>query len=929
MSDFRFNDASLSIDERVEALLKELTREEKLLLISTRQEAIPRLGIKEFVIGTEVARGLVCRGKFGEEPSTVFPEPFGLAATFDTELMRAMGEVTGVETRIYNKKGKASLCVWGPTVDAERDPRWGRTEEGYGEDPFLIGQMSSAYTLGMCGSNEKYTRLIPTLKHFYANNNEENRSTENASIPLGLKHDYYLKAFEYAIKCGGAKSLMTAYNKINGVEGLCNHEVGSLCKAQWGLLFAVTDGGDFVQNVQYHRNDRTHVEAIARVYRNHGADILTDDAELVRGAAKEALEQGLISDTDIDMALFGVLKARFMLGEFDKDCPYEDYSESLVCCTEHYGIAERAAEESVILLKNSRAVLPLSKKEKLAVVGIHADMNFRDWYTGYYDKSSTILDAITAAVGRENVVYDSGNDFIALRNAENDFYFSVSEDGTLVADCASISESCLLELFDWGDGAISLKSKVNGKFLADVGVMKCVSDEPFGWFVKEKFTLDRRGSDCILRNWQDRFLYITPRGEIAVTTDPKPKAGSVFHMELFSSGFDRAGRVVTEAHNVVIFCGNNPMINARECYDRKHLQLPERQRQMIDAVLALNENAVLFMVSGYPYALDVERLSSILHISHAGPAMGSAAAKILFGDISPSGRCPITWYKSERELCDIKDYNIIRTRSTYLYYDGEPMFPFGYGLSYTVFRYGALRLNKQSFKSGEQIEVSLDIENIGMRNSAEVVQLYIAPPRFSSAMPLKQLKAFERVFVPHGEKVSVMLCVNTDELAYWDVNSSSAVLFSGKYEILVGASCEDIRRTAEIRIDAVNYTGLDVTKPVPAAVSYDYLGVIFDADRELNEYALINDWQSYISYEGCRMSANSRSEVVASNPGSECRLTIACAETGTVVAEFTIPPTGSLTEFISVTTDAQPIDGIFNLRITSTGMLSLKSFRFY
>ena len=163
---YRFQNKELGTDERVKALLEELALEEKLTLLTTRQRAVPRLGLREFVIGTEVARGLVCRGSFGDEVSTVFPEPFGLAATFDEELMRSIGEVTGIETRIYHKKGKASLCVWGPTVDAERDPRWGRTEEGYGEDPFLIGKMSTEYTKGMIGCNELYTLLIPTLKHF-------------------------------------------------------------------------------------------------------------------------------------------------------------------------------------------------------------------------------------------------------------------------------------------------------------------------------------------------------------------------------------------------------------------------------------------------------------------------------------------------------------------------------------------------------------------------------------------------------------------------------------------------------------------------------------------------------------------------------------------------------------------------------------------
>lgn len=927
MAEFRFQDTSLTFDQRTEALLQELTLEEKLLLINTVQEAIPRLGIKEFVIGAEVARGLVCRDGSGEYPTTVFPEPFGLAATFDPDVMRAMGEVTGVETRIYHKQGKTSLCVWGPTVDAERDPRWGRNEEGYGEDPFLIGKMSSAYTLGMCGVNDKYTRVIPTLKHFYANNNEESRGTDNATIPLGLKHDYYLKAFEAAIRSGGAKSLMTSYNEINGVEGICNPEVDSICRRQWGLLFSVTDGGDFMQNVQLHRRDKNHVESIGRVYRNHGADIMTDDPNIVRKAAVEAIERGLMTEADIDKALFGVLKARFMLGEFDEDTSF-DYPDEQLCCEEHYRVAEKAAVESVILLKNSRAVLPLSKNELVAVVGVHADMNFRDWYTGLSDKNSTILDAITASIGRENVCYDSGNDVIALRDSSTGFYFSVQEDGTLLCDSATISEGCLLEMYEWGDGYVSFKSYVSGKFLADCGVMKCISDEPYGWYVKERFTLERNGTECILKNWQDRFLYITDKKEIAVSSELKPGKGTLFNMELFSSGTDRVKRMCTEAHNVVVFCGNNPMIGARECYDRKNLDLPEKQQRLLEAALSMNENAVMYLVSGYPYKIPDERISAIMHISHAGPAMGSAVAKTLFGEVSPAGRCPVTWYKSERELCDIKDYNIIRTRSTYLYYDGEPLFPFGHGMSYTAFRYGALKTNKTTYKTGDRVKVSLDVENVGMFTSDEVVQLYVVPARVAKSLPQQMLKAFARVNIPRGKKQNVTLSFDVSDLAFWDVNTNSEQVYSGVYEIRVGTSSADIRRTTEIKVTGVDYDGIDTTKPVPAALSCDYLGVTYESDLNLNEYALIADWQSYIKYEGCRLNAKHKIEIAASNPGSACRLTVSCEETGAIIAVVEIPPTGSYCDFTTVIADAEPFDGIFTLKFTSNSILSLKSFRF-
>lgn len=929
MPAYRFLDTSLTFDERAALLLEELTIDEKLSLLTTHMNAVPRLGIKELRIGAEVARGLVCRdGKNGEAPTTVFPEPFGLAATFDEDVMRRMGEVTGIETRIYRKKDRASLFVWGPTVDLERDPRWGRTEEGYGEDPCLTGTLASAYTYGMAGNDEKYRRVIPTLKHFYANNNEDTRVNCSASIPTRLKHEYYLRAFEKPVRDGRAASLMTSYNEVNGIEQNVSAELQRFCREQWGLLFAVTDGGEFLHNVQLHRRDENHTKALAKIYTNNGADIMTDNEEIVRTAAREALENGLITVKNIDRALFGVLKARFMLGEFDKRTPFDSYPDELLCSDEHYSAAQSAADKSVILLKNSRGVLPLSKDNKLTVIGYHADMNFRDWYTGYSVKNNTILDVLTAEIGRENLIYDSGNDVIALRNAANGFYFSVSEDGSVRCDTPLINEACLFELFEWGDGAVSLKSRFNNKFLTDSGVIKCTADQPFGWFVKELFFLERNGRDCIFRNWQKRFLYINQDEGISITSSLRTPKSALFNIELFSDGTERVRRLANEAHQTVVFCGNNPMINARETIDRKHLRLPEKQSRNLDAVLGLNPDAVLYLVSGYPYQLGNQSISTVMHISHAGPAMGTAVTKTLFGDVSPAGRCPVTWYRSADELCDIEDYNIIRTRSTYLYYDGEPLFPFGHGLSYTAFRYTAASTDKISYGRGETVTLTFDLENVGRMDGDEVVQLYVAPPKLPMTMPKKQLKAFRRVFVPRGEAVTVELSFNTDELSFWNVNKGEFDLFSGNYTLMVGASSADIRRTAEIQINASGYEGMEVSQEIPAVTALDYVGIKYDADSRLSEYALINDWQSSITFEYCRMRGYHSVQVTASNPGEPVKFIFTCAENGKVIAEVEIPPTASLTEFITVNAPAEPVDGVFSLCCTASGMLSLKSFRF-
>lgn len=940
MPKFKFQDITLSVDERVAALLEELTLDEKMLLLTSMQREIPRLGIKDFKIGTEAARGLLVRydkrddEKYPEMPSTVFPEPIGLSATFDTGLMEEIGAVVGTEARIYNKAGKSSLCLWAPTVDLERDPRWGRTEEGYGEDPFLTGKMTAAFTRGMIGNDEKYLRVIPTLKHFYANNNEEDRTADNASIPAVLKHNYYLKAFERPLKNGGAKSVMTSYNMINGVEGMCNPEVTSLCKEKWGMLFAVTDAWDFVENVTRHKTDLSHAESFARVLKNGGADIITDEQDVVEKAAREALEQNLITEDDINKTLFGALKARFLLGEFDSDCPYNKVDKNLLMCDNSRSLSKKGAEEAVILLRNRHLTLPLSEKEKIAVIGIQGDMIFRDWYTGYSEKKPTILDAVVAKVGRENVSHDMGNDIIALRNGETGFYFSISEDGTFVCDSATINESCLLELFDWGNGEISLRSNYNGKFLCDSGVyedngvIKCISDEPYGWIVKEKFTIEKSGRNCRLKNWQGRYLYINDKGKVEVTDKIKPKKNSNFSMELFSAGVERVRKNVTEAHNVILIIGSNPLVGARENFDRKTLAISEHQQKLADMVLSLNEDAVLLFVSGYPYEVD-NRFNSVLHTSHAGPEMGTAVAKVLFGEVSPSGRCPLTWYSSADELGSIKDYNIISTESTYRYYQGEPVFPFGHGLSYTAFRYSAPELNKKSFDPNERCEVTLEVKNIGVFDSDEVVQLYVKSPRFSSAVPIKELKAFKRIFVPAEDSAVITLSFDISDLAMWDLNDNCQKIFSGTYEIEIGSSSAEIQRCAEIKVQGEEYRGLDVTKPVPASASWEYIGIEFLTDKQLNEYALLESAQSSVTFENCILNGEKNVEIIVSNPSAKTQVSVINADNNELLSEIDVPTTSSLSNFVKISSNVNQLVGIHKLKFKANGILSFKSFRFF
>ena len=246
---------------RARELVSQLTLDEKLGFLTTHHKPVERLGLSEFRIGTEITRGFV--GRSEDRYSTVFPQPIGLAGTFDKELMYELGSIAGDECRAYFNSGSGSdLCVWGPTVDMERDPRWGRTEVAYGEDVCLAGEMTAAYTRGLAGNDPVYVKTVPTLKHFCANNNEKDRGSCNAFLPPRLKYEYYYAAFRTAIESGGARSVMASYNEIDRLPALCNPELKTVLKYKWGLWFAVTDGGDFSQNVAYHEFTDRHSQTL-------------------------------------------------------------------------------------------------------------------------------------------------------------------------------------------------------------------------------------------------------------------------------------------------------------------------------------------------------------------------------------------------------------------------------------------------------------------------------------------------------------------------------------------------------------------------------------------------------------------------------------------------------------------------------------------
>ncbi len=389
-------DHSQPLETRVRDLIARFTLEEKLALLPTRQAAVERLGVPAYRVGGEAAHGVAWKGV-----ATVFPQPIGLSSTWNKELLREIGSVIGDEARSYHRSEPEThgLTLWAPTVDMERNPLWGRTEEAYGEDPHLTGKLAASLARGMQGDHPFYLKMVATLKHFFANNNEVGRLDGSSSVTPRNMREYYLEAFRIPFEEGGALSMMTAYNSINGTPAIESPYVQRFVKDEWKMDgFIVCDGGDLSQTVNFHKYHDSHAESVAGALLA-GVDSLTDDPELVIAAAREALERRLIGEEDVDRALVNVFRIRFRLGQFDPEeqNPYARIPESTLCAPEHAELARRAAEQSVVLLKND-GLLPLRSADVsgAAVVGPTADAVWTDWYSGTLPYRVSILDGVRA-----------------------------------------------------------------------------------------------------------------------------------------------------------------------------------------------------------------------------------------------------------------------------------------------------------------------------------------------------------------------------------------------------------------------------------------------------------------------------------------------------------------------------------------------------
>ncbi|WP_438444155.1 glycoside hydrolase family 3 C-terminal domain-containing protein [Gorillibacterium sp. sgz5001074] len=954
----------LPLEERLNDLIGRLTLEEKIGLMPQYQMAVERLGVQAYKHGTEAAHGMAWLGE-----ATSYPQPIGLACTWDKNLLKRIGSAIGDEARGFYRRNPThnGLTLWAPTVDMERDPRWGRTEEAYGEDPVLAGKLTAALTRGIQGDDPFYLKAVATLKHFIGNNNEAGRGDTSVSLDPRNLREYYLKAFEIPFKEGGAQSMMTAYNAVNGVPANLSREVIEIVKGEWGMNgFIVSDAFDVSGTVRDHHYVETPKEAVARSVREGGIDSITDEAAWVTESIRQALADGLLTENDLDTALRNTFRVRFRLGEFDPADrnPYAGLDESTILRPEHAELSREAAQKAVVLLKNEGRTLPLQadRLRRVAVVGPLADIVYRDWYSGALPYAVSplagIRERLAAAGCGAETAYADGNDRVRLKAASNGRYVRIGEDekARLSADALQAQDADVFEATDWGWGSHTFLAERNGLYLTtDDKTVQASAHRIWEWFTKEVFQIrpaDRSEMHVTLATWNGMPVTADAEtGELLVgdgraaetantinvggasevdSTDAEVQA-ETFELEVAASGLEAAVEAARGAEVAIVVVGNHPLINGKETMDRPDITLAERQEKLALAVAEANPNTIVVVVGSYPFALNAlqEKVPAILFTSHAGQELGHAVADVLFGDVNPAGRVHMTWYKSVDQLPPFMDYDIIQGGRTYQYFEGEPLYPFGHGLSYSEFRYESLRLSANRVEAGGDaaVEVACRITNTSSCPGEEVVQLYVRAGDSRVKRPRLQLADFERIALAPGEAADVTFRLPLEFLAMWDVTRDRFCIETGEYTVLLGASSSDLRLEGRLFVAGETIPPRDLSQ-VTRAANYDACqGIHLGECSEGGSAAIVSGARGWLSFRdvelGSGVSVIELQAAAAEDASVEVRLD---GPEGPLVGRCSLPA-GDEQEWQQVTCGLTFAAGRRDVYLVLSGPVSLSRFR--
>ena len=855
-------DLNRPFKERAADLVSRMTLEEKVAQLQNDAPAIPRLGVPKYEWWNEALHGVARAGA-----ATSFPQAIGLAATFDPHLMREVATAISDEGRAKHHEFASreqrnryqGLTFWSPNINIFRDPRWGRGQETYGEDPFLTALMGVEFVKGLQGNDPKYRKVDATAKHYAVHSGPEaDRHFFDVHPSERDLWETYMPAFQALVQDAGVKSVMGAYNRVYGASASASEFLLiDVLRKQWGFDGYVVSDCDSIEDVfKYHKIVATPEEAAALGIKN-GTEL---NCGTTYKSLIAAVEKGLITEAELDAALTNLMLTRFELGMFDppERVRWANIPFSVNQSAEHDWLARRAAQASLVLLKND-GVLPLSRDiGTIAVVGPTADevMSLLGNYYGSPAAPVTVLQGIREAVGpNTKVLYSRGADLVEGR--EEPRAAPLIEPAHLRPAAGSNEQGLKGEYF-------------NNPDLSGTPVMTRVDQRiSFRWdrggpiddlIARGEFPSDAIGSDYFSVRWTGQLVPpVSGRYEISVGAndgfrlfiDGKPvvesweltprvasksaivnlEGGKAYdlRLEYFDDIRDAEVRLgwrlpgakppleealaAARAADVVVFVGGlTGDVEGEEMKvsypgfaggDRTDLRLPSAQRKLLEAVRATGKPVVLVLTAGSAIAIDWEKknIPAILFAWYPGQRGGSAVADVLFGDANPSGRLPVTFYKANEKLPPFEDYAM--EGRTYRYFNGEPLYPFGHGLSYTTFEYSGLKLDRSQVDAKGEITASVRVKNVGSRAGEEAVQLYVRPVNAKPMRALKELRGIQKLALFPGEEREVSFRLTPEKhITYWDTKGDRYAVAPGAYEVQIGASSADIRAKAPLTISA-------------------------------------------------------------------------------------------------------------------------------
>lgn len=832
---YPFQDPMLDVKDRTWDLISRMTLDEKLEFLYVTQPELPRLGVAEYHYGNEALHGIVRRNG----PATVFPQAIGLAATWDPELMKRCADAIGNEARAKHNENQGQMKggeIWGgqfdglltffsPTINMARDPRWGRTAETYGEDPCLTGEMAVAFIEGMQGDEPKYLKVLCTPKHFVANNEDANRFKANVLVSRKTLYEYYLPAFRKSIVEAKAGAIMSAYNAINGIPCTANKWLlDTLLRQEWGFEgYVVCDCGAIKHLYESHKYSANSYEAGIEAFRA-GIDLECGGLRDLRNAVAKGLQENLFVEPDLDTALFNIFKGRFLLGMFDPEdqVPFNSIPASMVASQKHQDLALEAARKSIVLLKNDtlesgKPLLPvdISKNPNILVLGPNANIcQFGERnYSGVpaIDPVSPLEGIIAEFSGECNINYIPWIDrefmesFVPVNKA---FVPGVEEMGFKGTYIPGDQESSVPELirtdpvivFDWdnippdpflNEGEFSihwegvLRDLPPGEYSFRIEYRGNVSlsiNKSMEGIGKQDSGVSELEIPFFIDSVQDLPIEINFQGD----NQNSPVCRFLWKYKPSKSiEVDDNRNIYSQADLIIAVLGLDSE-KAVEGTDRDNLDLPQDQLDLIKEVYAANSNIIVVLINGNPLSVNWldENIPAILEAWFPGESGGTAIAEVLSGKENPGGKLPLTFYRSVSQLPPIDSYEI-QNGHTYMFLEAEPLYPFGFGLSYTRFRYDNLRLDPV----GDSLNISLELINAGNHSGDDVVQLYFSKVEKNRDDPIRKLFDFRRVNLEAGQKKTLNFTIHPKEVfVEYDENQKGLAPIRGNILIEAGNS---------------------------------------------------------------------------------------------------------------------------------------------